>query len=418
MKFQGQIPNRDREFYTTFLMPIVLLKKSVDSVRRYIDSIIWSELVKGEKVDNEILNLVLFAVFCLLSLLAFRVEKYHTSVIILFSCLWFVDRVLAKRQHFYAKKRSITSLTMSKDDMLAWKLVSPSEEPRQIRFHRHNLSHIAVRAIRVNGGAFDSAITRAWQVEVALTDNTNLLMYEETRASDAIARARELADFLDTQIIFRDSKGQSQYADPAIAQASLPPKGTDRKLSISDAVGLNQTAKRWHIFSRWTFAHSWQFFGKVFHDSGFLLFVLLLTRFMSRFGEMLDTLITYYRSSEIIYLDFSGIINFFLNPHLSWVDIMGLAIAITTMIIRGAQISQVKHVYIDDQKFKFVINRKEICQFDLPEIEIVLLVTKPEPLLLICDRDRALEIRDLLREDDYRAMLVNIENGIDHFQNP
>lgn len=416
MRFQGQIPNRRQEFYTKFLMPIVLLKEAVDSVRRYINRAIWSELVKGEKVDNEILNLILFVLFCLLSLLTFRLEKYQTSVIILFSCLWYADRLLAKRQYFHSKERSVTSLTANKDDMVAWKMVSPLEEPRQMRFHRHHLSHIAIRSIRVNGGAFNSAIARAWQVELILTDETNLLMYEEPRAINAIGQARKLADFFDTQIVFRDSEGQSAYADPAIAQASSSTRITNRKQLRDSAVGLTQTAGRWHIFSRWTFAHSWQFFGKVLHESGFLLFTLLLTRFMSRFGEMLDTLITYYRASEIVYLDFSGILNFFFQPNLSWIDWIAVAIATSIAIVRGAQISQVKHVYIDRQKLRFAINRKEICQFNLPEIEMVLLITQPEPLILICDRDRALEIRDLLREDDYRAMSSDIEQGIAHFQ--
>ncbi|WP_019502486.1 hypothetical protein [Pseudanabaena sp. PCC 6802] len=416
MKFQGHIPNRSPEFYTKFLMPIVLLKKAVDSVRRYIDRAIWTELVKGEKVDNEILNLVLFIVFCLLSLLTFRLEKYQTSVIILFSCLWYVDRLLAKRRYFHGKERSVTSLTASKDGMVAWTMRSPLEEPRQMRFHRHHLSHIAIRAIRANGGAFDSAIARAWQVELILTDETNLLMYEEPRAIDAIDRARELADLFEVRIVFRDSEGQRAYADPAIARTSSSMRMASRNPTRNNAVGLTQTAQRWHIFSRWTFGHSWQFFGKVFHESGFLLFTLLLTRFMSRFGEMLDTLITYYRASEIVYLDFSGIFNFFFQPNLSWIDWIAVAIATTIAIGRGAQISQVKHVYIDRQKFRFAINRKEIRQFNLPEIEMVLLITQPEPLILICDRDRALEIRDLLREEDYRAMWIDIEQGIAHFQ--
>jgi hypothetical protein len=416
MKFQGQIPNRRQEFYTKFLIPIVLLKKSLDAIRRYIDGAIWSELVKGEKVDNEIFNLILFALFCLISVLTFRLEKYQTSIIILFSFLWYLDRLLAQRQYFYSQKRSTTSLTVSKDDMVAWKMILPLEEPRQMRFHRHNLSYIAIRSIGVRGGAFDSAIALAWQVELMLMDETNLLMYEEPRAINAIDKARELAAFFDTQIIFRDSEGQSQYANPAIARALSSTTITNRKLNRNNALGLSQTAKRWHIFSRWTFTHSWLFFGKVLHDSGFLLFTLLLTRFMSRFGEMLDTAIAYYRASEIIYLDFSGIFNFFFKPNLSWIDWMAVAIATTTIIVRGARISQVKHVYIDKQKFRFAINRKEICQFNLPEIQIVLLIHTPEPLLLICDRDRALEIGDLLREEDYRAMLSVIEQGIDNFQ--
>lgn len=91
MNFQGQIPNQAKPFYTALLLPIVLLKRSVQSVRRFIDKTIWAELVQGEKVDNEIFNLILFAVFCLLSIITFRLEKHQTTVIIVFAILWRLD---------------------------------------------------------------------------------------------------------------------------------------------------------------------------------------------------------------------------------------------------------------------------------------------------------------------------------------
>ncbi len=420
MNFQGQIPNQGKQFYTTFLLPIVLLKRSVQSVRRYIDRTIWSELIQGEKVDNEIFNLILFAIFCLLSVITFRLEKYQTAVIIIFAMIWRLDRFLAKQQYFASKKRTTTFLSISKDNMVLWKMVAPNGETRQQRFHRNNIGHIAIKSIQVNGGAFDEPIAKAWQVAIALKDQTPLLMHEELRASHALNHGKELATCFDIPILFTDSEGQTGYGartEYAASSTSNYDKGLSRKsIKNNNAIRLNQTAQRWHIFSHWTPNHSWRFFGKVFHESGFLLFVLLLTRFMSRFGEMIDTLITYYRENEIIYLDFSGIINYILHPSLSAIDLVGIAIATAMMIVRGAQISQVKHIYIDKQRLRFAINAKEICQFNLPEIEVVVLITKPEPVLLICDRDRALEVRDLLLEDDYRAMFVNIEHGLDRFQ--
>lgn len=304
--------------------------------------------------------------------------------------------------------------------MVLWKMVAANGETRQQRFHSNNIGHIAIKSVRVNGGAFDESIAKAWQVAIVLKDGTQLLMHEELRAIAALNHAKEIATCLDTPVLFADSEGQTSYADPA-AIAANSSSNFDKRMSRksiknNNAIRLDQTGQRWHIFSHWTPNHSWKFFGKVFHESGFLLFVLLLTRFMSRFGEMLDTLITYYRANEIIYLDFSGIINFFLKPNLSAIDLGGIAIATIVIIFRGAEISQVKHFYIDKQKLKFAINAKEIRTFNLPEIEVVVLITKPDPVLLICDRDRALEVKDLLLEDDYRAMLVNIENGLDLFQ--
>ncbi|MEE3720035.1 hypothetical protein V2H45_25180, partial [Tumidithrix elongata RA019] len=56
-----------------------------------------------------------------------------------------------------------------------------------------------------------------------------------------------------------------------------------------------------------------------------------------------------------------------------------------------------------------------IKRFNPHEIEVILLIKRPDPCLLICDREQALEIHDLFQENDYRALLSNIENGIAHF---
>ena len=37
MKFQGQIPNHEEAFYTHLLLPIVWLKRGLESIQKYIE---------------------------------------------------------------------------------------------------------------------------------------------------------------------------------------------------------------------------------------------------------------------------------------------------------------------------------------------------------------------------------------------
>lgn len=429
MKFQGQILNHEEAFYTNFILPIVWLKKGLESIQKYINNVIWSELISGETLDNDFLNLILFIVFCLLSILTYRFQHYHIQIIFVCSIIWYLDKILTQQRYFNSQKKTITSLVHTKDGSLSWSMTSPHGETRQLRFHENNIDYIHIKSTVLMGGAFKETIANAWQVFVCLNDEQKLLMYEEFRAIDAINHAIALADRFNIRIEFANSEGCTSYTEEDIHAIINSPNKLDRKVlgNNSNSIKLTKTSQNWHIFFYWTINNSWKFFGKVLHDSGFLLFVLIISRFMSRFGEMLDKMIAYYKAEQVIYLDFNGILGFFINPQLSVNDWLGIISAIALIIIRGAQISQSKHIYIDKKKLKGIVNKlrlpivttvkaKEFHHFNLHDIKGVVFIKKPEPLFLIYDRQQALEIRDLFQEKDYRSLLNHTEEGIAYFK--
>jgi len=427
MKFQGQIPNHEEAFYTNLLLPIVWLKKGLESIQKYINNVIWSELIAGETLDNDFLNLILFIVFCLLSIATYRFQHYHIQIIFVCSIIWYLDKIFTQHRYFNSKKKTITSLVHTKDGNVAWSMTSPQGEIRQLRFHENNINYIHIKSIVFVGGAFKEPIANAWQVSICLNDEQKLLMYEEFSSIDAINQAIALADYFHIQLRFANSEGYTNYANQDVNSIINSPDKLARKIVGSNSIKLKKTAHNWHIYFYWTVNNSWKFFGKVLHDSGFLLFVLIISRFMSRFGEMLDQMIAYYKAEQVIYLNFNGILGIFTNPQLSVNDWLGVISAIALIIVRGAQISQSKHIYIDKHHLKGVINKlrlpilttvkaKAVHQFNLHDLQGVVFIKKPELLFMIYDRQQTLEISDLFQEKDYRSLLNNTEDAIAYFK--
>ncbi|MFN5922813.1 MAG: hypothetical protein ACK466_03155, partial [Pseudanabaena sp.] len=179
MKFQGQIPNHEEAFYTHLFLPIVWLKRGLESIQKYINNVIWSELIAGESLDNDFFNLILFTVFCLLSIATYRFQHYQVQIILICSIIWYLDKIFTQNKYFNSQKKTITSLVHTKDGNVSWTMISPQGETRQLRFHENNINYIQIKYIVIVGGAFKETIANAWQVAVCLNDEQKLLMYED-----------------------------------------------------------------------------------------------------------------------------------------------------------------------------------------------------------------------------------------------
>ncbi|NEQ34641.1 MAG: hypothetical protein F6K04_27375 [Leptolyngbya sp. SIO4C5] len=139
-------------------------------------------------------------------------------------------------------------------------------------------------------------------------------------------------------------------------------------------------------------------------QSGFLLFVVLTTKFMAVTGELLHQLL--WQNTSIIYLP--SLIG--LSPE--WWDWLEVAIAFGLVLWKGLEISQEEHFYIDAKQLTFCLNRRPIAQLNTAKIETLLYLRSPEPMLLIADRNQAIEITGLQTETEFQALLLHLEQII------
>lgn len=71
MSFRGEITYLQKGFYASLIWPLVQVKKAFQLIYDLILKIVWSELIEGKKIDNELASLAIFLIFCLFSLVAY-----------------------------------------------------------------------------------------------------------------------------------------------------------------------------------------------------------------------------------------------------------------------------------------------------------------------------------------------------------
>ncbi len=63
--FQGTTTYLSEHWYAKIISPLVQVKKLLQAIYEFLLHLIWSELIFGKKLDNELDSLLAFIVFCL-----------------------------------------------------------------------------------------------------------------------------------------------------------------------------------------------------------------------------------------------------------------------------------------------------------------------------------------------------------------
>ncbi len=400
MEFTGYISDRRSPFYTALLAPIAAIKQALDYVRKFIHNLIWSELTQGNSPEDpdllqDLINLMGFVFFCIFCLLSSKFHKYNPVIAIFLGCCWYIDLMLSKR--LYARKLPIR-LTLTKDNYYQL------ESSQSHKFHRANLAAIGIHKVKIFSPAFAVAIAQPWQIVLVLENGKHIPIHEEQQTIKALTTAQGLAQSLQVPLNFLNAQTQ---IDQKIRQNWQ----IDHKLNRS-AIALKQTPNKWHIFTQWTLRDSWYAVGKVLNESGFLLFVLLLSEFMARFGRVIDNIITTQRQEGLIYIDLTELFSSF---KFDWLQLIPVAIAIGLTCWYGIQISNIKHIYLNSDHLTYGINTKAIAQLDLLSLHLTL-INKPEPMILAFDQKTAIEIKDMLKPEHYLELFLTIDGGLQYFQ--
>lgn len=401
MEFTGYISDRRSPFYAALLAPIAVIKRALAYIRKFIHNLIWAELTQGSNSpeDRDLLQDVIalmgFIVFCIFCLLSSKFHEYHLAIAIFLGCCWYLDLVLSKR--LYAKKLPV-HLSLTKDNYYQLQSLKPH------KFHHANLTAIGIHKVKIFSHAFTVAIAQPWQIVLILENGKHIPIHEEQQTIQALNTAKDLAQSLEVPLNFLNA--QTQIYEKIRRNWQI-----DHKLNRS-AIALKQTPNKWHIFTQWTLRDSWYAVGKVLNESGFLLFILILSEFMARFGRIIDNIITIQRTQGVVYIDLTDSFSSF---RFNWLQLIPVAIAIGLTCWHGIQISQIKHIYLNSDHLAYGINHRAIAQLDLSSLQLTL-INQSEPMLLLFDDKVAIEIKDLLKPDYYLELFLTIDGGLQYFQ--
>ncbi len=405
MSFRGKITYTQKGFYASLIWPLVQVKKAFQLIYDLILKIVWSELIEGKKID-ELASIAIFLVFCLFSLVVYYLQNYKELIIVAFFWIWFLDYWFAKKQYSYSKKQTIISLNNYNNNFVLWYMNLPNGRTRKAKFERSQIGQISISKTYVYGGAFEEKIGIVWEVYVTLCDWSEFLIYEHRKLIDAVKEAKQLATHFDVPLIFVSSEGNGAYA----AQRFNFEKSNHQD-SWPKTIQFHTTPRKWHIYSKWRLTSSWYLLKQIFQKSGFLLFVLILAAFMTRFGDLLNSFIAFYLGREDVTLELPSIFGWF-APDIVWNDVVKLTIASGILIFKGWQLSREKHIYIDTDQLEYFIDNSKIAQLKTNEIEATLFIKNPDPAILILTQDKAIEIKDLQQEEEFIGLLLKLDEGV------
>lgn len=429
--FQGKTTYPQKNSFAILISPFAQIKKLFQSLYFFILKIMWSELIYGEKKENEWAGILLFFLFLFLSWLTYLGQVYFTWVLTSFFIAWYVDYGLAKSDYQKGKYNIPIYLLHGDGDRLIWESKFPNQPLVKIEFNWAEIREIRISQSPVYGGAFQDKVGKVWQISLRKFDGTEWIIDEAKNVPKALYQAKIFQQWVNVPIVFNESQGLGNYAefilqdDMIASQNKIPlifsphqhPENYGQYQVVKEAitknylkylgVNLKTNDHKWHIYSVWKLRNSWQLLKQIVQDSGFIIFILIMSRVMLICGSIIDHGLVNETIGE-------SSVNFFLSSG----TFFSVAIAVVIMIYKGWQLSRVKHCFLDHHFLKVMLDNKILGKLKLTEIEAVLLLTDPEPEILVFTLKDAIILPKLQRKEDSQFYVRCLQEGIDYFQKP
>ncbi len=410
--FQGTTTYLSEHWYVKIISPLVQVKKLLQTVYEFFLHIIWSELIYGKKLDNELDSLLAFIVFCLLSLLGYYLRDYIQLILMILLVIWYLDCWFAKHQYFqknYKIDIFIYEIDLTK---IICCLSLPNTQTQSIfaSFTPEEVSHISMLKSPLLGGAFQEFLDEVWQTEIYLCNGKHFVIDENLLPHESLLTAKKLANYFKVDIIFSYSQGNNAYVEQEIDQRIL----ANFVNNNSGGVKYQKNIRKQHIYTQWQWSNTWNFLKMLFEKAGFLLFIIIMSGFMIKLGGLLHNIILVMRGKDnIIYL--SSPLGWLL-PNWHWRNILELVLVLGVFVYQGWQLSRVKHIYITPHYLKFFIDNKMIDKLKTSEIEASFIIKHTNPEILIIGKNKVLNLTHFQQEKIAQIFWTHLNEAINNFQ--
>ncbi|WP_008314002.1 hypothetical protein [Leptolyngbya sp. PCC 6406] len=438
--------------YRTVLWPVVQVKEVWEAAYKTLLWLLWANLI-GQSLHGSLRVGLFFLGFCGFSVVVYGLQDYESQIFIAFLAVWGLDAGVSRWRYFQGAEAAWVYLEagdLGKSDPgqgtlettkvhqalspvpgdgasnwgdrpLYYCLETYQNRLIQGKFTAAQIATITVTYNEARGGPFQTHLGWVWRVSLTLRDQTDWLLGEETDLTVALRQAHQLAaQFFWVPIRIAASEGTGPYACTH-PLAQIMQRYRDHP---PDTVRLRPTTLGYHLCNRWTWSSVGRFCRDLFQQSGFLLFVVLMTEVMELFGELLyGSARIYGNDAAMGVLLVQTVQTLGLSPR--WHDWAEVAIAMGLLLINGWHLSQNKHLLLDRHRVAFYLNRRLVAQLPTPDIHTLLVVHAPQPLVLIVARHRAMvkdrptgaiAITGFQTLEDCRAAWVAIHDSLQKLQ--
>ncbi len=411
--FQGTIAYLTDHWYAKLIFPLIEVKKLLQTIYEFLLNLIWSELIYGKKLDNELDSLVAFVIFCILSLLGYYFKDYIQIIIIVFFIIWYLDCWFAKHQYFQRNHKIDIYIYEMDKDKITCSLSLPNTQSQSVfeSFSPREVNHISIVKTPLIGGAFQEVLDEVWQVEIYLYNGQHFIIDENLLIHQSLLTAKNLASYFQSNVIFTNSQGNHPYAEQELDKIFLSRLFNQN----SGSVKHQKQSTKVHIYTKWQWSNTWSFLKQLFQKAGFLLFIIIMGNFMIKLGGLLHNIILVIRGQDhIIYLP--SLIQWFF-PNWYWRNILGLVLVLGVFIYQGWQLSRVKHIYLTQHYLKFFIDNNMIDKMRISDIEASLVIDNSHSDILIIGENKVLAITNFQKEKLAQLFWAYLDEAINSHQN-
>ncbi|MDJ0661587.1 MAG: hypothetical protein QNJ42_19190 [Crocosphaera sp.] len=410
--FQGTTTYLSDHWYAKLIFPLVEVKKLLQTIYEFLLHLMWSELIYGKKLDNELDSLIAFIIFCIFSLISYYFRDYIQLILIIFLVIWYLDCWFAKHQYFQ-KNHKINIYIYEVDiSKIICCLSLPHTQTQSIfaSFTSEEVSHISLMKAPLLGGAFQEVLDEVWQTEIYLHNGKHFVIDENLLAHESLLTAKQLANYFKVNIIFNHSQGNNSYVEQQLDQRFLSHLINQN----SGIVKYENKSRKIHIYTQWKWSNTSSFLKVLFKKVGFLLFLVIISGFMIKFGGVLQNIIAVIGGQETI-IYFSSPLQWFL-PNWHWRNLLEVGLVLGIFIYQGWQLSRVKHIYITQHYLKFLIDNKVVDKIRTSEIEASFLIRNYHTEILIIGQNKVININSFQQEKLAQIFWAYLNEGINHFQ--
>ncbi|MFM7190480.1 MAG: hypothetical protein ACKOX2_06645 [Microcystaceae cyanobacterium] len=399
--YQGQVFYPQKTTYALFIFPFVILKQLFYALYQLLLKVLWLELIQSQENTNELANLVLFMLFLGLCWISYVTKGFIQWGLVLWAIAWYLDYGLAQKAYHQGKNTYPLPLTQTASEKFHWFFKVPHQPLLQGHFSENQIKAIIITEREIRGGAFQSRLDKVWQAKWLLFDQSDWVITEHPQLMTVLETAKNLQSQIPRPIIFAGSYGWGIYAENAIQESLL----NSQENSSYQGVTCHTSPRKWHIASAWRWIHSWQLIKQIIQQSGFLVFVLMVSSFMPSLGSLIDQFIQSWSAEKTVNFSFWH-----------WHNFLTLGLAIAWMVYRGWQLSRVKHCWVDAHFLRISIDNNPLGKLLTEEIEGLLLLGESEPRLLIIGQQASIRLPSFPTYEDAAFYLTHLQTAVETFQ--
>lgn len=268
--------------FEMLLYPFVLPIKFIQALNNLIISAIWGELMKGEKDHSPLVTLLGAAFFFIGSLYCYKYEAQLDLFVLIFTILIVLDKFITWLAPFMFERAVHVTLKEQENGILEWASTS-SKIPRYFKLEQ--VQDFFVRKQTYQRGFLLEEELETWELILSFksSDNPPLEMYESSDMSEVQKVAVQLSQKFglrwSQENELMDSGINSQYTTSPVTGSYTP--------TFSKEIKFSGSGNNIKIKPKLRIKSMLKIFTNSFKEAGFILFLVILSSFVKRFGKVL-----------------------------------------------------------------------------------------------------------------------------------